>query len=189
MRVRIVVSYVPRYLRGHAWDFVPPVTGMHLAAITPGDHEVDLVHEQVRAVPVDGWPDLVALSFFSGFARRAYEVADAYRARGVRVVAGGPHASYWTEEALTHVDAVVVGEAESVWPEVLRDFERGTERRVYRGEPCAMQGLPTPRYVSSSRASSCRASSRRRGAAPSRAASARFPTSTPASASVPSTTS
>jgi radical SAM superfamily enzyme YgiQ (UPF0313 family) len=146
MRVRIVVSYVPRYERGHAWDFVPPVTGLHLAALTPAEHEIDLVHEQVRAVPVDGWPDLVALSFFSGFARRAYEIADAYRARGVKVVAGGPHASYWTEEALAHVDAVVVGEAESVWPEVLSDFERGAPKRVYRGEPSPMQGLPTPRY-------------------------------------------
>ena len=147
MRVRIVVSYVPRYERGHAWDFVPPVTGMHLAAITPGEHEVDLVHEQVRAVPLDdGWPELVALSFFSGFARRAYEVADAYRARGIKVVAGGPHATYWTDEALQHVDAVVAGEAESVWPEVLRDFARGTPKKVYRGAPSPMVGLPTPRY-------------------------------------------
>jgi radical SAM superfamily enzyme YgiQ (UPF0313 family) len=146
MRLRIVVSYVPRYERGHEWDFVPPVTGLHLAALTPGDHDVDLVHEQVRAVPVDAWPDLVALSFFSGFARRAYEVADAYRALGVRVVAGGPHVSYWVEEALEHVDAVVVGEAETVWLEVLRDFERGSPRRVYHGQSSPLRGLPTPRY-------------------------------------------
>jgi radical SAM superfamily enzyme YgiQ (UPF0313 family) len=146
MRVRIVVSYVPRYRRGHAWDFVPPVTGMHLAAITPPEHEVELVHEQVRPVPIDDRADLVALSFFSGFARRAYEVADAYRARGVRVVAGGPHASYWADEALAHVDAVVVGEAESVWSQVLADFARGAPKRVYRGEPRPLQGIPTPRY-------------------------------------------
>jgi radical SAM superfamily enzyme YgiQ (UPF0313 family) len=146
MRLRIIVSYVPRYERGHEWDFVPPVTGMHLAALTPRDHDVDLVHEQVRTVPIDAWPDLVAISFFSGFARRAYDVADGYRARGVRVVAGGPHASYWIDEALQHVDAVVVGEAEEVWPGVLRDFERGVPERVYRGEPSPMKGLPTPRY-------------------------------------------
>ncbi len=146
MKVRIVVDYVPRYRRGHQRHFVPPVTGIHHAAITPPEHEVEVIHEQVRPVPVDGTPDVVALSFFSGFARRAYQLADRYRALGVRVVAGGPHVSYWTEEALEHVDVVVTGEAESVWPEVLRDLERGTPRRVYRGEPVSLAGLPTPRY-------------------------------------------
>lgn len=146
MKIRIVVSYVPRYRAGHAFHFVPPITGIHLAALTPAHHEVEVVHEQVRAVPIEPLPDLVALSFFSGFARRAYDLADRYRALGVKVVAGGPHVSYWTEEALAHVDAVVVGEAESVWPGLLDDLERGALSRVYRGEPRDLAGLPTPRY-------------------------------------------
>ncbi|HVH45181.1 MAG TPA: radical SAM protein [Labilithrix sp.] len=146
MKVRIVVSYVPRYKRGHHWNFVPPVTGIHLAAITPPEHEVEVFHEQVRPIPIDDTPDVVALSFFSGFARRAYELADAYRARGVRVVAGGPHVSYWTEEALEHVDAVVVGEAESVWREVLDDIAKGTPKRIYHGRADKLEGWPTPRY-------------------------------------------
>jgi radical SAM superfamily enzyme YgiQ (UPF0313 family) len=145
MRIRIVVAYQPRYRRGHGFHFVPPVTGIHLAALSP-EHEVEVVHEQVRPVPIDDWPDLVAISFFSGFARRGYQIADAYRRLGVRVVAGGPHVSYWVEEALDHVDAVVVGEAEPVWPEVLRDAERGCLGRVYRGGPASLAGLPTPRY-------------------------------------------
>jgi len=146
MRVRIVVNYVPRYRHGHGTHFVPPVTGIHLAALTPPDHRVEVIHEQVRPVPIDDATDLVALSFFSGFARHAYEIADRYRALGVPVVAGGPHVSYWIDEALAHVDAVVVGEAESVWPEVLRDVERGVLRKVYRGEPRPLTGLPIPRY-------------------------------------------
>lgn len=146
MKVRIVVNYAPRYRRGHRWDFVPPVTGIHLAALTPPEHELQVVHEQVRPVPLDGWPDVVALSFFSGFARRAYELADRLRASGVPVVAGGPHVSYWMDEALEHVDAVVVGEADDVWARVLDDFARGRPQRVYHGHPASMQGLPTPRY-------------------------------------------
>jgi radical SAM superfamily enzyme YgiQ (UPF0313 family) len=146
MRIRIIVNYVARYRRGHASHFVPPVTGMHLAALTPPDHEVELVHEQVSEIPFDRNADLVALSFFSGFARRAYEVADRYRALGVKVVAGGPHASYWQDETLGHVDAVVVGEAESVWNDMLIDAKRGTLKRIYRGEARPLAGLPTPRY-------------------------------------------
>lgn len=146
MKIRIIVSYVPRYRRGHRWDFVPPVTGIHLAALTPAGHEVEVVHEQVRPVPIDDAPDLVAVSFFSGFAARAYQIADAYRRLGVPVVAGGPHVSYWVEEALQHVDTVVVGEAEAVWPRLLADAERGALGRVYRGSPASLDSLPTPRY-------------------------------------------
>jgi radical SAM superfamily enzyme YgiQ (UPF0313 family) len=146
LRIRIVVNYRPRYRRGHLVDFVPPITGIHLAAITPPEHDVEVFHEQVRPVPIDRKTDLVALSFFSGFARDAYEMADRYRALGVPVVAGGPHVSYWTEEALQRVDAVVIGEAESVWPQLLRDFEKGGLAKTYRGKPVPMIGLPTPRY-------------------------------------------
>ncbi|MGC4086565.1 MAG: radical SAM protein [Polyangiaceae bacterium] len=146
MRIRIIIAYVARYRSGHRLQFVPPVTGIHLAALAGEQHEVEVVHEQARSVPVDDSPDLVLLSFFSGFARRAYAIADAYRALGVRVVCGGPHASYWVEEALEHADAVVVGEAESVWQKLLGDAERGTLARVYKGEPVSLEGLPTPRY-------------------------------------------
>jgi radical SAM superfamily enzyme YgiQ (UPF0313 family) len=146
MKVRIIVCYAPRYRRGHLMDFVPPVTGIHLAALTPGEHQIEVFHEQVRSVPVDDTPDLVALSFFSGFARGAYALADRYRALGVPVVAGGPHVSYWVEEALEHVDAVVVGEAETVWLKVLDDARRGVMDKVYRGKAPPLVGLPTPRY-------------------------------------------
>jgi radical SAM superfamily enzyme YgiQ (UPF0313 family) len=145
MRVRIVISYAPRYRRGHWIDFVPPVTGIHLAALTSG-HDVEVFHEQVRPVPVDQAPDLLCLSFFSGFARRAYALADRYRELGVPVVAGGPHVSYWVDEALQHVDAVVVGEAETVWPQVLTDAQARRLERVYYGAPAPLAGLPTPRY-------------------------------------------
>lgn len=146
MKIRIVVNYSARYRRGHLFDFVPPITGIHLAALTPRAHEVELYHEQVRKVPVDDAPDLAAFSFFSGFARGAYDLADRYRAQGAPVVAGGPHVTYWQEEALRHFDAIVVGEAEEAWPRLLEDFSRGAMKKIYQGAPSAMQNLPTPRY-------------------------------------------
>ena len=146
MRIRIVVSYVPRYAKGHTFHFVPPITALHLAAITPRAHDVEVIHEQARDVPVTADVDVVAISYFSGFARQAYRLADAYRALGVKVVLGGPHATYWVDEALAHADVVVTGEAESVWPEVCADLERGAAQRVYRGQAQELDGLPTPRY-------------------------------------------
>lgn len=145
MRVRIVISYSPRYRRGHIVDFVPPVTGIHLAALSAG-HDVEVFHQQVRPVPVDDRTDLVAISFFSGFARSAYALADRYRALGVPVIAGGPHVTYWPDEALEHFDAVAIGEAETVWNEMLADAAARKLRKRYRGRPAPLEGLPTPRY-------------------------------------------
>lgn len=146
MKIDIIVVYVARYDRGHERHFVPPITGIHLAAITPQCHDVRVVHQQVEDVEVETDADLVALSFFSGFAPEAYRLARAFRRRGVRVVAGGPHATFAPDECQIFCDAVVTGEAESVWPQLLSDAERGELRPRYDGEAHELHGLPTPRY-------------------------------------------
>ncbi|MEM7202636.1 MAG: radical SAM protein [Planctomycetota bacterium] len=146
MRIDIVVVYEQRYRVGHEKHFVPPITGIHLAALTPDHHEPRVVHQQIRPVELDTDAELVALSFFSGFATEAYRLADAFRARGKLVVAGGPHATYWPDEALRHCDTVVVGEAEDVWSSLLDDAEQGRLRRIYRSSPPSLADVPTPRY-------------------------------------------
>lgn len=146
MKIDIVVVYLPRYLHGDEAHFVPPLTGIHLAGITPRRHEVRVVHQQIEPVDVETDADLVALTFFSGFADEAYRLADRFRAAGKKVVAGGPHVTFWVEEALRHVDAVVVGEAETVWPDLLDDAERGTLTKCYVGRPAPLDAMPCPRY-------------------------------------------
>ncbi len=146
MQIEIIVVHVHRYRWGHEKDFVPPITGIHLAALTPPGHEVRVVHQQVEAVDLEANADLVALSFFSGFAEEAYRLADEFRARGKTVVAGGPHVTFWQDEALGHCDAVVLGEAETAWPALVRVVERGRLQRVYRTPAPELEGLPTPRY-------------------------------------------
>jgi radical SAM superfamily enzyme YgiQ (UPF0313 family) len=146
MKIDIVIVYVPRYRLGHEKNFVPPITGIHLAALTPAHHQVRVIHQQVEPVDLNTGADLVAISFFSGFADEAYRLADAFRQRGKIVVAGGPHATFWPQETLHHCDAVVIGEAEGVWATLLADAENNRLRSIYRGEPSAMVDLPTPRY-------------------------------------------
>jgi radical SAM superfamily enzyme YgiQ (UPF0313 family) len=146
MKIDIIVVYKARYRKGHEMNFVPPITGIHLAALTPAEHQVRVIHQQLDGVQLDTEADLVALSFFSGFANEAYRLAQAFRARGKLVVAGGPHVTFWPDEALHYVDAVVIGEAETVWPEVLADAARGKLKARYTGQPASLAGLPTPRY-------------------------------------------
>ena len=146
MKIDIIIAYIQRYQRGHEVDFVPPITGIHLAAITPARHEVRVIHQQVEAVDMETNADLIAISFFSGFAPEAYRLARAFKQRGKTVVAGGPHVTYCQEEALACFDAIVAGEAETVWEQLLDGVERDELQRIYHGQPCDMEGLPTPRY-------------------------------------------
>jgi radical SAM superfamily enzyme YgiQ (UPF0313 family) len=81
-------------------------------------------------------------------AKRAYQIASVYRRRGVPVVMGGFHASLCPDEVAEYADAVVVGEAEKIWPEVVDDFRHGTMRKIYRaqGRP-SLQGLRPDRSI------------------------------------------
>ncbi|MET0393818.1 MAG: radical SAM protein [Chitinophagaceae bacterium] len=146
MKIDIIIAYMQRYEFGHERDFVPPVTGIHLAAITPARHEVRVFHQQIDRIDPDTDADLIAISFFSGFAMAAYRLAVEFKKRGKTVIAGGPHVTYCREEALTYFDAIVTGEAENVWPQLLQDLEEGRLQSIYTGTPCDMTNLPTPRY-------------------------------------------
>ncbi len=146
MRIDIIVAYVQRYALGHEKHFVPPLTGIHLAALTAEEHDVRVIHQQVERPPDETDADLVAISFFSGFAPEAYRLARRYRSRGKTVIGGGPHVTFAVEEALQYFDAILVGEAESEWNVLLRDFQEGNLRRIYEGTPTDLQDIPTPRY-------------------------------------------
>lgn len=114
-------------------DGMLPLSIAALAARTPADIEVRFFDDVVERIPADDAPDLAALTVGTFTARRAYAIADGYRARGIPVVMGGYHPSLLPEEALGHADAVVVGDAEGSWEQLLEDFRRGVLRRIYSG--------------------------------------------------------
>jgi radical SAM superfamily enzyme YgiQ (UPF0313 family) len=114
-------------------DAMPPLALGILAARSPG-WNATLFDEKVEAIPEDDAPDLAAFSVETFTARRAYALADGYRQRGVPVVMGGYHPTFLPEEALLHADAVVVGDAEGAWEQVLEDFKLGQLQRIYHGD-------------------------------------------------------
>lgn len=146
MKIDIIVAYVQRYKFGHEKHFVPPITGIHLAALTPAKYEVRVIHQQISEPRDDTPADLIAISFFSGFAPEAYRLARRYRALGKMVVGGGPHVTFASEEALEFFDSILIGEAESEWTRLLGDAENGRLERVYRGTASPLDEIPTPRY-------------------------------------------
>ncbi len=117
-----------------------------LAALTPPGHTMTLVDEAFAPDDVNQDVDLVGITVMTDLVLRAYQIADAYRQKGVKVVMGGIHPTVLPDEALEHVDAVVVGEAEDVWPRLLSDAASGQMQRLYRADKMTdLKGLPKPR--------------------------------------------
>ncbi|MFZ2960643.1 MAG: radical SAM protein [Candidatus Ozemobacteraceae bacterium] len=147
MNIDIIVVSTERYRRGHELNFVPPITGLHLAALTPPQHNVRVIHQQVEAIDFTTDANLIALSFFTGFAPEAFRIARLFKERGKTVVGGGPHLTFTLNpDPEGYFDAIVRGEAESVWSRLLDDFERGILQKVYQGISSSLDDLPTPRY-------------------------------------------
>lgn len=117
-------------------DAMPPLAMGILAARAP-DWDIAFFDEKAEALPTNDCPDLAALSVETFTARRAYAVADAYRARGVPVVMGGYHPTFLPDEALQHADAVVIGDAEGAWETLLADMKAGRLQRRYVGDRTA----------------------------------------------------
>lgn len=113
--------------RGKTIASLPSLGLITLAGMTPAEHTVRYLEIEDLSVQSELLPDvdLVAISSYSAQIHEAYELADRYRASGVPVVIGGPHATALPDEAARHCDAVVVGEGESSWLAVLRDCEAG----------------------------------------------------------------
>jgi radical SAM superfamily enzyme YgiQ (UPF0313 family) len=147
---------LPQFVnRGRVIAQLPSLALLTIAGATPEGVELEYV-EVDDVASFAAHPrldfDLVALSTYTARAFDAYVVADAYKARGVPVVFGGLHATVVPDEAALHADAVVAGEAEAVWPEVVRDFQRGGRaalKKIYRDSAPGrfrLETAPLPRF-------------------------------------------
>ncbi len=123
-----------------------PLSIAYLAALMPEGSDVRLTDERVQDLEISGDVDLVLISVWTINSLRAYEIADAYRARGVTVILGGPHCFFYAEEAAEHADAVGIGEGEVVLPEIFEDLQKGELKKFYHArEFHDLKGLPLPR--------------------------------------------
>lgn len=129
---------------------LPSLGLLTLAALTPRQIDVSYLEiPDIRAL--DGIPrefDIVAISSFTAQIKDAYLLADRYRALGTKVVLGGLHVTALPEEAASHADAIVIGEGEPVWPELLHDASHGQLRGTYDSRACNydLGRSPIPRF-------------------------------------------
>lgn len=126
---------------------IPPLNLGYLAALTPDGWDIEIIDENSRRLDFDNdWKaDLVALTSTTCNTPRAYEIANYFRDKGIKTVMGGIHASMLPDEALGFVDAVVVGEADKVWKELIEDFNSGCLKKIYEGVNGPLDKMVWPR--------------------------------------------
>ena len=117
-----------------------PVNLGYLKAITPSNWDVDIIDETMELVLDENngklnFPeaDLVGITAVSYQARRAYDIAKAYRDKNITVIMGGVHATCYPEEVSKYVDCVLLREGITVWPDVIKDFENDNLKPKYEG--------------------------------------------------------
>jgi len=146
MKLELIVPSTQGSNRKRKKAIFPPLGLAVVAALTPPEVEVSLTDENVTDIDFQKETDLVSITATTITAQRAYEIAATFRARGVKVVLGGIHPSFLPEEAGQHADAVVIGEAEGIWPELIEDFKAKKLKKVYRQHKRpSLLNLPIPR--------------------------------------------
>ncbi len=146
MRVKMILpaltEAISPYYRPIKYSLFPPLGLATLAGYCDPDDAVEIRDEHVEPLALDDAPDLVVIQVYITSARRAYAIADHYRARGVHVCLGGLHVTSLPDEAAAHADTIFLGPGEDTWPAFLADWRAGRAKRVYRSKQRTLDALP-----------------------------------------------
>jgi radical SAM superfamily enzyme YgiQ (UPF0313 family) len=149
MKVKMILPALTEakspFWRPIKYSLFPPLGLATLAAYLDEGDEISLQDEHVETLNLDDVPDLVVIQVYITSARRAYQIAEHYRARGAHVCLGGLHVTSLPEEAALHADTIFIGPGEDTWPVFLRDFRERRPQKAYRSETRTLIELPFPR--------------------------------------------
>lgn len=146
MRVRMILPALTEATsplsRPIKYSLFPPLGLATLASFLDLCDDVVISDEHVEKLVVDDEPDVVVIQVYITSARRAYEIADSYRSRGVYVCLGGLHVTSLPEEAAKHADTIFLGPGEDTWPQFLADYRAKSPRPRYESKRRTLVNLP-----------------------------------------------
>lgn len=123
------------------------ITMPALASLIPKDlnAKVEIYDETIEKINkelIDA--DIVAISAITSTIDRAYVYADYFRSKGIPAVIGGIHATLNPDEVLEHADSIICGIAIHNWPLLLKDFEAGQIKKIYKQGDLDFNNIPFP---------------------------------------------
>lgn len=146
MKVKMILPALTEaespFFRPIKYSLFPPLGLATLAAYLAPEDEVALQDEHVEELALDDDPHLVVIQVYITSARRAYQLADHYRARGAHVALGGLHVTSLPDEAAAHADTIFLGPGEATWPQFLADYRAGRPAKRYVSTVRTLAGMP-----------------------------------------------
>lgn len=135
MRITFIVPAIgkkPKQKYIGTWK-MEPLTIAVLKGLTPSHIETQLFDDRMELIDYDSETDLVVISVETYTAKRSYAISEQFKKHGKTVIMGGYHVTLVPEEAMEHADAILTGNAEGVWEEVLKDFQNHALKKRYDG--------------------------------------------------------
>jgi radical SAM superfamily enzyme YgiQ (UPF0313 family) len=149
MKVKMILPALTEartpFYRPIKYSLFPPLGLATLAGYLDPDDQVVIEDEHVAPLELGDRPDLVVIQVYITSARRAYQLADHYRARGAHVCLGGLHVTALPDEAAGHADTIFLGPGEATWPAFLADWRQGRPGRCYQSAIRSLDDLPPVR--------------------------------------------
>ena len=149
MKVKMILPALTEakspFWRPIKYSLFPPLGLATLAAYLDPEDEISIQDEHVETLEINDQPDLVVIQVCITSARRSYEIADLYRARGSFVCLGGIHVTSLPEEAALHADAIFTGPGEDTWPAFLANYRKDVPKKVYESRQRTLVNAPFPR--------------------------------------------
>jgi radical SAM superfamily enzyme YgiQ (UPF0313 family) len=151
----LLVSLIKDFLRaekphspkGTIFLRFPSLALANIAALTPKEDRIIVVDEQISPIGYNHKVNLVAISVNTSVANRAYEIADNFRKKGIKVVFGGLHPSLMPEESLKHANSIIIGDADGMWQQLLKDFKSNKLKKKYvNSQNRDLKHLPVPKW-------------------------------------------
>jgi radical SAM superfamily enzyme YgiQ (UPF0313 family) len=131
MKILLISPARDKYAYTNKGIMIPQLALFIIEGLTPKEHNVKIVEEEYMTIDFEEDCDIVGISFMTSNSSRAYNISTEFKKRGKTIIMGGIHPTILPEEALQYADAVIIGEAEGVWEQVLQDIENNCLKKIY----------------------------------------------------------
>ncbi|MFH1714941.1 MAG: radical SAM protein [Elusimicrobiota bacterium] len=142
MKILLISPVIDPKIKTPTGLMIPQLSLHLLEGLTPAQHEVKIIEEEMEDIDLNEECDLVGISCMTANAPRAYYLAKEFKKRGRKVILGGVHPTLLFDEAIQYADSVIVGEVENVWEQALKDFQEGNLQKKYHHD-----ATPLDRYI------------------------------------------
>ena len=134
----MIIKLIQPKMNGRPMDtdlktrMAPSLALLTIAEMFYKEHKVIIENENIEEIHYDEPVDIVGITVTVDVMPRAVQIAGKFRESGIPVVAGGIHITAYPESSAAYFDAICVGMAETTWPQIIKDLQNNSLKKIYR---------------------------------------------------------